>query len=169
MPIFTKIIGLQLSKGMNYAEILINIRKISRAVNLESKRLEKEYGISIPQLLTLSFLREQEHFQASHKAIKDFLKLNASTVTGIISRLEKKSMVAKLPPLNDKRVSLITLTAKGAELLDDVPYPLHHQISERLNALSPEKLTQLNDAFQSINDILKIDSLEEGNEVGMEK
>ena len=100
---------------MNYAEILINIRKISRSVNLESKRLEKEYGISIPQLLALNYLREQNNFLASHKSIKDFLKLNASTVTGIITRLEKKGLVAKLPRLQDKRVSLITLTAKGAE------------------------------------------------------
>ncbi|MCB0549337.1 MAG: MarR family transcriptional regulator [Phaeodactylibacter sp.] len=146
---------------MNYAEILINIRKISRSVNLESKRLEKEYGISIPQLLALSFLREQEHYQASHKAIKDFLKLNASTVTGIITRLEKKGMVAKLPRLNDKRVSLITLTAKGAELLKAVPHPLHQQISQKLQSLSPHQLTQLNEAFRAIIDILKIDDIED--------
>ena len=146
---------------MNYAEILINVRKISRSVNLESKRLEKEYGISIPQLLALSFLREQEHYQASHKAIKDFLKLNASTVTGIITRLEKKGMVAKLPRLNDKRVSLITLTAKGAELLKAVPHPLHQQISQKLQSLSPHQLTQLNEAFRAIIDILKIDDIED--------
>ena len=146
---------------MNYAEILINVRKISRSVNLESRRLEKEYGISIPQLLALSFLREQEHYQASHKAIKDFLKLNASTVTGIITRLEKKGMVAKLPRLNDKRVSLITLTAKGAELLKAVPHPLHQQISQKLQSLSPHQLTQLNEAFRAIIDILKIDDIED--------
>ncbi len=149
---------------MNYAEILINIRKISRAVNLESKRLEKEYGISIPQLLALSFLRDQDNYQASHKAIKDFLKLNASTVTGIIARLEKKGMVAKLPRLNDKRVSLITLTAKGAELLEATPHPLHQQISQKLQSLSPEQLDKLNAAFQSINDILKIDIANGGQE-----
>ena len=150
---------------MNYAEILINIRKIARSVNLESKRLEKEYGISIPQLLALSFLREQQHYQASHKAIKDFLKLNASTVTGIITRLEKKGMVAKLPRLNDKRVSLITLTARGAELLKATPHPLHQQISQKLQSLSVEELKQLNEAFQSINDILKIDIIEDDAEV----
>ena len=153
---------------MNYAEILINIRKISRAVNLESKRLEKEHGISIPQLLALTFLKGQANYQASHKAIKDFLKLNASTVTGIISRLEKKGMIAKLPRLNDRRVSLITLTAKGAELLKATPHPLHQQISQKLQSLSVEELQKLNDAFQSINDILKIDIIEDAAEVDEE-
>ena len=149
---------------MNYAEILINIRKISRAVNLESKRLEKEHGISIPQLLALTFLKGQANYQASHKAIKDFLKLNASTVTGIISRLEKKGMIAKLPRLNDRRVSLITLTAKGAKILESTPYPLHHQISDKRESLSKEELQKLTDAFHAINDILNIDTSEENAE-----
>ena len=155
---------------MNYAEILISIRKISRVVNLESKRLEKEHGISIPQLLALSFLRDQEHYQSSHKAIKDFLKLNASTVTGIIARLEKKGMVAKLPRLNDKRVSLITLTAKGAKLLDATPDPLlHHQISQKLQSLSAEQMTQIANAFVAINDILGIDTGEDEAEASIEE
>jgi DNA-binding MarR family transcriptional regulator len=29
--------------------------------------------------------------------MKDFFQLNASTVTGIISRLEKKGLIARLP------------------------------------------------------------------------
>ena len=41
-----------------YADLMISIRKIVRAVNLESKRIEKNHGLSIPQLLTLKFLKE---------------------------------------------------------------------------------------------------------------
>ncbi len=74
---------------MNYTDILTGLRKIIRSVNLESKRIEKQFGISIPQLLCLNFLHSQAGFQASQKEIKDFLSLNASTVTGIINRLEK--------------------------------------------------------------------------------
>lgn len=90
---------------MKYTDILIRLRQIIRSVNLESKRIEKEYGISIPQLLCFHFLNEKENFQASHKEIKDFLKLNASTVTGIINRLEKKGFVARVPKKGDKRVN----------------------------------------------------------------
>ena len=41
---------------MNFIDILIRLRKIVRSVNLESKRVEKEQGVSIPQLLCLQFL-----------------------------------------------------------------------------------------------------------------
>ncbi len=142
---------------MRAADVLISIRKISRSVNLESKRIEKEYGISIPQLLTLSFLKEQPGFQAAHKDIKDFLNLNASTVTGIISRLEKKNLVARLPRANDRRVSMITLTESGSQLLQAAPSPLNPNISRRLQALSPEELIQLQRSFQFIIGILEIE------------
>lgn len=141
---------------MRYTDILIQIRQIVRSVNLENKRIEKEYGISIPQLLCLNFLNEKDSFQASHKEIKDFLKLNASTVTGIISRLEIKGLVARLPKRGDKRVKVLCLTAKGEQLLKDTPEPLHQQLSAKLKQLSPEELRNLQNSLDSIIDFLNI-------------
>ena len=145
---------------MKYTEILIRIRQIIRSVNLESKRIEKEYGISIPQLLCLNFLNDKPSFQASHKEIKDFLKLNASTVTGIISRLEKKGLVARLPKKEDRRIGLITITARGVEMLENTPEPLHEQLSFKLKQLSPEELKQLQKSFDAIIDFLNIENVD---------
>jgi DNA-binding MarR family transcriptional regulator len=145
---------------MHYSEILIRIRKIIRSVNLESKRIEKEYSISIPQLLCLNFLDKKENFMASHKEIKDFLQLNASTVTGIISRLEKKGFVARLPNRKDKRVGLISITAKGSDLLENTPEPLHEQLSGKLKSLTQEELNELMDAFDTIIEFLNIESVD---------
>jgi DNA-binding MarR family transcriptional regulator len=145
---------------MRYTEILVNLRKIIRSVNLESKRIEKEYGISIPQLLCLNYLNERTSFQASHKEIKDFLQLNASTVTGIITRLEKKGYVARLPKREDRRVGLITITAKGEQLLEKTPEPLHEQLSLKLKQLSPERLESLKKSFETIIDFLNIEDLD---------
>lgn len=145
---------------MNYTDILVNIRKIIRSVNLESKRIEKEYGISIPQLLCLQYLSQQANYQAAPKAIKDYLQLNASTVTGILVRLEKKGLVAKLPKSKDKRVSPVVLTAQGAELIDRTPEPMHDQLKSKLNQLSPEAILQLQQAFDTIINFLEIEHLD---------
>ena len=47
-----------MSNRNKYSELMISIRKIVRAVNLESKRIEKDFGLSIAQVLTLKFLKE---------------------------------------------------------------------------------------------------------------
>ena len=41
---------------MNFIDILIILRKIVLSMNLESKPVEKEQGVNIPQLLCLQFL-----------------------------------------------------------------------------------------------------------------
>lgn len=150
-----------MARKMNHTEILTNLRKIIRAVNLEGKRMEKEHGISIPQLLCLNYLNEKDDYQASHKEIKNFIQLNASTVTGIISRLEKKGLVARLPSPSDRRVGLICLTAQGARLLENIPDdPLHEQLAAKLEQLSPERCLELQQAFKTIIDFLNIEKLD---------
>lgn len=145
---------------MDFTDILTSLRRIIRTVNLESKRIEKEYGISIPQLLCLHFLRKQKNYQASHKQLKDQLSLNASTITGIISRLEKKGLVAKLPRFGDRRVSLVTLTAKGENMLNNSPQPMHLKLSRKLEKLSPDELDKLQQAFVLISNFLEADDLD---------
>lgn len=144
---------------MRYTDVLISIRQIVRSVNLESKRIQKEYGISIPQLLCLNFLNEAPNYKATHKQIKSFLQLNASTVTGIITRLERKGLVARLPSENDRRVGYIVLTAQGAELLRKAPEPLHEIVAVKLKSLSDDDLKDLRRAFDTIIKFLEIDDV----------
>jgi DNA-binding MarR family transcriptional regulator len=145
---------------MKHRHILISIRKIIRSVNLESKRIEKKHGISIPQLLCLDFLNEQADYQSPHKEIKEYLQLNASTVSGIISRLEKKGLVARLPNAGDKRIGLVSLTANGARLLKETPDPLHDRLNQRLQKLSSDELQALDAAFDLIISFLDIEEVD---------
>lgn len=146
---------------MDYAEILVSLRRIIRAVNLEGKRLEKEHGVSIPQLLCLSFLEQKEGYRATLSEIKNYLKLNASTVTGITTRLEKRGLIARLPTDDkDRRVNYITLTRKGGELVQQMPDILHVQLINKLAQSSPEKLDELRSAFQVIIGFLEIEDID---------
>ena len=144
---------------MNYIDILVKLRKIIRSINLESKQIEKQYGISIPQLLCLQFLSGQEDYKASASQIKDFIQLNASTVSGIISRLEAKGLVAKLPNFKDKRATFITLTAKGADLLKESPTTLQEKLKARLSLLSTEQISELNKNIELLVQIMDAEHL----------
>jgi len=145
---------------MTFIDILIKLRKIVRSVNLESKRVEKEQGVSIPQLLCLQFLAEQEDYRTNAAKLKAFLNLNASTISGILRRLEKKGLVAKLPKASDKRVTLISLTANGMELIESAPITFQQKLSKKLQALPPEKLQTIIDGIDILTSIMEVDEID---------
>lgn len=132
------------------SEILKKIRKIVRSINLESKRIQKDHGVSIPQLLCLSFLNEEPNYQATHKQITAALELNSSTVTGIIDRLEKKAMVARLPRSDDRRSTIIALTSIGQKLLKTTPDLLHDRLAKSIGMLSKDEILRINTSLDLI-------------------
>ena len=145
---------------MEYTEILINIRKILRSLNLESKKIQKSYGVSIPQLMCLDYLGQKVDFRSTQVEIARYLNLNASTMSGIIDRLEGKGFVARLPNPDDKRTVFIALTSKGAKLLEESPQLLHNQLSKRLKKLPNDKLIEINNALKILVDSLDIEEIQ---------
>jgi DNA-binding MarR family transcriptional regulator len=145
---------------MDTTEILIKIRKIVRSVDIESKKIQKEYGVSIPQVLCLSFLHESPNYQSTQGEIRKFLNLNSSTVSGIIQRLEKKGLLARLPKSGDKRVVNIALTSSGDKLLGTIPSLLHEQLSEKLQKLDEPELQKVQQSLETLVKLLEIEEVE---------
>ena len=145
---------------METRDILIKIRKIVRSVDIESKKIQKEHGVSIPQVLCLNFLRESDTYQTTQGELRKFLNLNASTVSGIINRLEKKGYLARLPKSGDKRVVNIALTSAGDKLLSAMPSLLHEQLSEKLLQLSDEEFEIVEAGLNTLVKILDIEKVE---------
>jgi DNA-binding MarR family transcriptional regulator len=141
---------------IDYKDILIDIRKIVRSINLESKRIQKDLGISIPQLLCLSFLQKEENFKATNKQLSEYLNLNSSTVTGIINRLEKKGLIARLPKKGDRRITFVALTSAGYKVLEKRPKLLHDKLTASLTGLAPGKVDEIKASLSVLIDVLGI-------------
>lgn len=145
---------------MDTTEILIKIRKIVRSIDIESKKIQREYGVSIPQVLCLSYLYNSTDFQSVQGDIRRFLNLNSSTVSGIIDRLEKKGLLARLPKSGDKRIVNITLTAAGYKLITTIPSLLHDRLSEKLSKLDQQKLNKIEESLDVLVSMLDIESVD---------
>lgn len=144
---------------MDATEILVKIRKIVRSIDIESKKIHKEYGVSIPQVLCLNFLNAATNYQSTQGEIRRFLNLNSSTVSGIIDRLEKKGLLARLPKIGDKRVVTIALTSQGEKLLSSMPSLLHEQLTEKLNKLDDDQLKKVEESLETLVVLLDIDTI----------
>ena len=141
---------------MDYKEIITDIRRILRSINLESKRIQKDFGVSIPQLLCLIHLGKQKDFQATHKELREYLNLNSSTVTGIINRLEKKGLIARLPKTGDRRTTYVALTSAGYKLLKDTPNLLQDKLAGNLRRLSSEQIAHIQQALAMLIEVMEI-------------
>lgn len=142
---------------MPASDVLTQLRKIVRGLNLESKRIQKQLGISIPQLLCLNHLQKADNFQSTTKAMSEGLTLNPSTISGIVSRLEKRGYVARLPKRDDRRVTYISLTAEGQRLLEKVPQTLTQKLDERLASLPPETRQSIEQSLKTLIQVLEVE------------
>ena len=86
--------------------------------------------------------------------------MNASTVSGIISRLESKGLVAKSQKANDKRAIYIILTAKGAELLHKSPSTLQEKLSKRLKKLTKAQIEELDRNIELLTLIMDVEDMD---------
>jgi DNA-binding MarR family transcriptional regulator len=145
---------------MESIEILVSIRKIVRSLNLESKSIQKDFGLSITQLLSLSHLEQSPGYQSTHKHLMELLSLNSSTVTGIVNRLEKKGLVARLPKSADKRVTYIALTASGLKVLQEAPNVLHDRLAKKLETLSEEDQQMVRKSLEIVVSAMQIKEVE---------
>ncbi len=153
---------------MDNTDILIKIRKIVRSINLESKRIQKDFGVSIPQVLFLNYLKNSPGFQATQKEICSFMNLNPSTVTGIINRLEIKGYIARLPKKEDKRKTAITLTSKSYSLLKEIHPLMHERLLENLKTLSSKDADTINDALDLLINYLDIGNIDSNQLINFE-
>ena len=145
---------------METFDIIVNIRKIVRSLNLESKSIQKEFGLSITQLMCLGHLQSSPNYQSTHKELMDLLSLNSSTITGIINRLEKRAYIARMRKTGDRRLTYITLTASGIKLLEETPNILHDRLAKRLEALSASDQSMVNRALEIIISATQITKLD---------
>lgn len=143
-----------------YAKLMTGIRKIVRAINLESKRVQKELSISIPQLLTLKHLQDCNDYKSTMTEIKGFLSLNASTVTGIVARLEQKGLIARLPDPKDKRSTPIILTSKGNDLLVRSNESLHERISKSLERIEDDEFSNIISSLETLITLFDIQDVD---------
>jgi DNA-binding MarR family transcriptional regulator len=101
------------------AEIIDNLRRVFQVVNEQSKRAERETGLTGPQLWTIKVIAESAPIKITDLARRIYL--HTTTVVGILDRLEVKGLVSRVRSKEDRRVVQVELTSKGKDLVARAP------------------------------------------------
>lgn len=135
-----------------YDELFISLRKIIRAIDLRSKKLSKEAGITGPQLLILQELARVDGITA--KEVSTNIHLSQATVTSILDRLEAKHFIKRVRSDSDRRRVALFLTDDGTNALSSAPQPIEDRFVEKFSALKDWQQYQLLSSVEQIADMM---------------
>jgi DNA-binding MarR family transcriptional regulator len=96
-------------------------------------------GLTPSQAKALSVLRGSP---APMRALATTLACDASNITGIVDRLEKRELVRREPSATDRRVKNVVLTAYGESTIDSIRARMHSTLGA-LDTLDDAERTAL--------------------------
>jgi len=139
-------------------ECMQNLRRIVKALEDYSTSVEKRFGLTGPQLWAL-----WELGRSGPCALKDLaekMKLDSSTVVGVVDRLVLKGLVLRNPdPEDRRRISLIP-TPKGEEILTAAPHPAQGHLLAGLEKMDRRKVENLHEALKTLASVLEVEHLD---------
>ena len=140
-------------------ELLVALRKVIRAIDIRSKELSRDVGLTGPQLIVLQQVGKNPGVMV--KEIARSITLSPATVTSILDRMESRGHVNRVRSTQDKRKVGVFLTDVGQSLLDKAPLPLQEHFLNRFNAIEEWEQSQMVATMQRIAtmmDAQKIDA-----------
>ncbi|MUJ25315.1 MarR family winged helix-turn-helix transcriptional regulator [Aliivibrio fischeri] len=141
-----------------HEEVLVAIRQIIRAIDLHSKKLSKEYGLTGPQLILMRAIQEMDN--VTIKELSKHTNVSQATTTTIIDRLELNGYVQRIRSESDRRKVHAHLTDKGKELLDNAPLPLQDSFVNKFHNLETWEQSLLLSSVQRVSAMMNAEDID---------
>ena len=142
----------------DYDEILIGLRKITRAIDLHSKKLLKASGLTTSQLLVMQAIVNLD--MPSPSAIAREVMLSQATISSLLDRLERNQLIRRVKGNRDRRQTLIELTTLGCEKLENSPSPLQADFIDNYRALHEWQRHMLIASVQMVAGMMNAETLD---------
>jgi DNA-binding MarR family transcriptional regulator len=139
-------------------DIVGSIRKLVRAVYLDSQKMSRQFGLTGPQSIVMRLLLNNGSMSSAD--LSRMMYVTPSNMTGIVDRLEKKDLVKRVGKQGDRRVALIVLTDPGKLLSERLPDPIENKFIQQLADLENEHVQILAMAMRQILNLIDLDGVE---------
>ena len=134
------------------ARLMKSIRRIVRAIDMRSRQIVRETGLTIPQIVVLSAVRDLG--EVTTLALSRYADISAATAVVILEKLEQRGLVTRTRSRIDRRVVHTCLTPIGATTLAAAPPLLHDHFTAALRALSADRRAAIVSAFDEVAELL---------------
>ena len=131
------------------------IRHIVRAVDLHSRQLVEEHGLTGPQIATLRAACRLG--RTSSGELARAVQLTQPTITGILDRLERRGLISRCRGERDRRSVFITVTPEGSRAVNAVPSALHGRFRRELADLPEWERTMILTVLQRVASMMRVE------------
>ncbi len=139
-------------------DILRSLRKITRAIDLHSRQLASQYGLTGPQLICMRILKDQGELTPT--MIAKEMSLSQGTVTGVVDRLFSRGLVTRVSKNRDRRSHMVTLTPEGVKMVKNAPSPLQESFALKLRAIPVENQLVIHTILRQIVSMMGAEKVE---------
>ncbi|GAB2651133.1 MarR family winged helix-turn-helix transcriptional regulator [Vibrio panuliri] len=141
-----------------HEEVLVSLRQIIRAIDLHSKKLSKESGLTAPQLILMRSIRELG--EVTIKQLSNHTNMSQATATIILDRLQKNGLIERRRSETDKRKVHAVLTEQGRERLAQAPMPLQQSFINKFQRLDEWEQTLLLSSVQRLSAMMNAEDID---------
>ena len=133
-------------------EMLWSLRRIIHAFDVHSKRLSATADVTLSQLVCLIAIVAEEGIAAQEISAR--IHVSASTLVGVLERLESKGFIQRTRDPGDRRRLLVVPTERGRQLIADVPSPLGEKFDLSFSRLPEANKRRLARSLTQVADLL---------------
>lgn len=133
-------------------EVVIELRKIIRSLDIHSRWLNREYALTGPQLVFLKEICEREGIGIGELARRS--SLSCATATGIVDRLEQRGFVLRSRSGKDRRQVQLSPTSLGREMYARRPPILQEAFLQALAGQAPGEKQQMLESLQRLSGMM---------------
>lgn len=138
--------------------VLVALRRIMRAIDMHSRQLVQQLGVTGPQLMVLRELARNGAVPVG--SLAKAVSLSHATVTGIVTRLEKRELVQRREDDEDRRRVLVGVTSAGEALLATAPPPIQESFITEFERLEDWESNLILSSLQRVVAMMEASELE---------
>ena len=135
--------------------VVVALRRITQSLDLHSRSLMREFGLTGPQLVILQKLSKSEEISVGE--LSKSISLSQATVTGILERLEKRGLIERRRSVVDRRRVMVKSTDECATLLDRAPPLMGNSFTGAFSGLQEWEQMMILSSLQRLVDLMEAD------------
>jgi DNA-binding MarR family transcriptional regulator len=129
--------------------------RLRLALARSARRLRQEAGTDLSPSLTSALATIERHGPLTPSELADVERVQRPSATRIVARLEKAGLVDRAGDPSDGRVSLVTATREGRDLLRRLRKRKNAYLARRMRDLDPDDVAALERAAEVLERLLE--------------